>query len=148
MRKALVYLGLAAAMALVSLAHAATPPVSNKYQHIYYTWVAPNSTFPDCSATVTSSCLSNYTLSQTPPSGVAAVTLTIANGSVAAGGTVSYVYGPGGFLYCGTWNVSVVANYLDEAGATVPSAAFPATVAVPCPLAASPVTGLLGTPAP
>jgi hypothetical protein len=146
MKKALPLLILLA-MA-IGVAHAATPTLSNKYQHISYTWNAPNSTYPNCSATVTSSCLNNYTLSQIMPSG-AAVLLTIPNGGVVAGGIVAYLYGTtGAYLQCGTWNANVVANYLDDTGATISSSPNATTLAVACPLVASPATGLVGNPTP
>jgi hypothetical protein len=145
MKKALPLLILCLVAAFAS---AATPVASNQYQHINYTWLAPNSTYPACSTTVTSSCLNNYTLTQAAPGGTSNIILTVANGGVAAGGSVAYSYGPGGYLYCGTWGANVVANYLDSSGATVSSNAVATTVAVPCPLVASPATSLAGTPAP
>ena len=134
---------------LVSLSAYGATPVSTQYQHIQNTWNAPNSTYPDCSATVTTSCLSSYTYTATPPAGTGGPAITtVPNGGIASGAQVSYLWGPGGFLFCGTWNLSVVANYVDSSGASVSSSAVTATTAVSCPLAPSPVTGLNSTPAP
>lgn len=130
-------------------AFAATPVASNKYQHISNTWNAPNSTYPDCTSIGSVACLDTYTFMAAPPAGTGGATsiITVPNGGIAAGGVVSYLYGPGGYLYCGTWTVSVVANYRDDAGASVQSSADSATVVVPCPLTASPATNLVSTPA-
>lgn len=130
---------------LASLGTAQT--LSNQYQHINNTWNAPNSTYPDCSTTVLKSCLNTYTYTAVPPSG-STVIATVPNGSILAGAQVSYQWGPGSFLVCGTWNLSVVANYIDSTGAVVSSSADTAQTVVPCPLAASPATGLASTPAP
>lgn len=128
-------------------AHAATTaPVSTQYQHIANTWNAPNSTYPDCSATVTTLCLSSYTYTATPPANTGGPSVaTVPNGGIGAGAQVSYTWGPGGFLYCGAWTLSVVANYVDSTGASVSSSADTANVTVQCPLAPSPATGLSGT---
>jgi hypothetical protein len=124
----------------------AATPVSNQYTKIVSAWNAPASTYPDCSATVTTYCLSTYTFTATSPTGSNAI-LTVANGGIPAGGAVSYTYAPGGYLYCGTWGISVTANFIDGSGAGVSSSPVAITLAVPCPLTPSPVTGLSATPA-
>jgi hypothetical protein len=124
-----------------------TKPVSNQYQHINNTWNVPNSTYPDCTATVTLNCLSTYTYTATDPYGAASIN-TVPNGLLLAGATFAYNWTPGSFLYCGTWTASVVANYIDGSGAGVSSTADTVTVAVSCPLVASPVTNLKVTLAP
>lgn len=147
MRKALLLFGLVAAIALAPfVAHAATP-ASTQYQHINATWNAPNSTYPDCSSTVTLNCLNTYTYTLTDPNGSPSI-ITVPNGGIAAGGLVAYNWTPGGYLYCGTWTLSVVANFVDGSSQTVASSADTVNVAVSCPLVASPVTNLKGTPAP
>lgn len=129
-----------------AVAGATTPPLSNQYQHIKNVWNAPNSTYPDCSATVTLGCLDTYTFTAVGPAGGNNI-ITVANGAIPAGGLVTYIYGPGSFLYCGTWSTSVTANYRDDSGASVQSTPATATVNVPCPLVASPATNLISTPA-
>ncbi len=134
-------------IALALPAIAATAPASNQYQHIKNTWNVPGSAYPDCSTTVTTSCLSSYAFTAVDPTGASNVA-TVPNGGIAAGGVVSYTWGPGGYLYCGTWSTSVVAVYLDSSGASVSSSPVTSTAAVPCPLVASPAADLVSTPAP
>jgi hypothetical protein len=126
--------------------HAATPPGSTQYQHINSTWSAPNTTYPVCSATVKTYCLSSYTLNNIDPYGNPSI-ITVPNGGIPAGGAVSYSWTPGGYLYCGAWTVSVTANYLDGTGSGVTSSTVSTTVQVSCPLTPSPVTGLSAAPA-
>lgn len=145
MRRIFAVIGLIGALALPAIA--ATPVASTQYQHIKNTWNVPNSTYPDCSTTVTTSCLNTYTFTATDPNGGANI-VTVPNGGIAAGGAFTYSWGPGSYLYCGTWTTSVVANYLDSGGVAVSSSAISTTAAVPCPLVASPATGLVSTPAP
>lgn len=146
MRSRFWILGVAFAMLAASL-FSQTKPVSNQYQHINSTWNAPNSTYPDCSTTVTKDCLSSYTFSATDPFG-ASTLVTVPNGGIAAGGLVAYNWTPGSFLYCGGWTVSVVTNYIDDVGAGASSSAATVPATVSCPLVASPATNLKVTVAP
>lgn len=135
MKKLFLFLALAS----VSLS---AQTLSNKYQHIGNTWNAPNSTYPACSATVTSSCLRDYTFTAKDPTGkVNSVTVGLTN----TNGVVSYSWGPGGYLYVGSWQTSVVANYLDDTGAVVSTAPLASGVTVPAPFVASPPSGFTST---
>lgn len=108
---------------------------------------------------VTTACIQGYTLTLTPPAGVGAAVVipTCAAGTTATyppcippttGNTISYVWSPGGNLYCGTWGVSVAANWLDSSGNAISSAPLEVAVVEPCPFVASPATGLSATPTP
>jgi hypothetical protein len=135
-------------LALVALAaavcappvHAQTTPAESIYHTINESWTAPvswNGTGPSvpCSATVTTYCVSGYTETLTPPVGVTGT-------NVLAVTTTSYSWSPGGALYCGTWTVSVVANWLDGNGVAAVSAPLTGITVVSCPFTASPATGL------
>jgi hypothetical protein len=141
-----IFFALVASCVLAMAAHAATP-MSTQYQHIKNTWVVPNSTYPNCSATVAVACLNSYTYTAVDPNGSPNI-VTLPNGGIASGASFGYTWGPGGFLYCGTWSTSVVVNYIDSTGASVSSTAISTTAAVACPLVPSPATGLGSTPAP
>jgi hypothetical protein len=75
---------------------------SNQYQHIAWKWIAPATSLPTCSAAVTQACVKDYVLTLTDPSSVAQTPITVAWPNTA------YTYGPGGFLFCGTWKASMV----------------------------------------
>lgn len=137
MKKLFLLLAIAS---LAICAHAQT--ASNQYQHILSTWNVPNTTLPNCSASVTTNCLSSYTYTATDPYGHPNI---VTVGLASTNGVVSYNFGPGGYLWSGTWNLSVVANYLDSTGATATSSATPAQVVVPAPFVPSPPSGLKGT---
>jgi hypothetical protein len=125
---------------------------STQYQHIKSTWTQPNSTYPSCSATVTSSCLTGYSLILTPPTGTGTAnaippcTPTVASNCI--GNVLTYTWGPGGYLYAGTWNVSLAAVYLDPTGTLVSSSAVTTTTVVPSPFVPSPAGGVSATPVP
>jgi len=131
MKKALPLLLLALACVLGS-----AQTTSTQYQHIGYSWTP--GTLAVCSTTLTKSCVKDYVLNVTDPTGAAQPTITVAYS------LSSYTYGPGGFLYCGTWNASLAIEYLDETGAAKIS--LPATVAtvVSCPFVVSPPSGFIG----
>lgn len=125
--------------ALAIAAHAQTPAAS-AFHTITTSWTAPvgwtgSGASAPCSSTVTNFCVSGYTETITPPAGVtgtAIVTMT----------ATSYAWSPGGALYCGTYNVSIVANWLNGSGVAVASAPVTASAVVSCPFTASPATGL------
>lgn len=130
-----------AILALAGGCYAQTTPPASTYHTIAESWTAPvswngtGSSVP-CSATVTTYCVSGYTETITPPPGVTGTTVVNAT-------TTSYSWAPGGPLYCGTWNISVVANWLDGSGAPAVSAPLTGTTVVSCPFIASPATGPL-----
>lgn len=119
----------------------AVPPASSLHT-ISSTWVAPASwngsgASVPCSTTVTTFCVVDYSVTITPPSGAPGGSVV-----VSASGT-SNVWTPGGFLYCGTWNVAVAANWKDGSGTLAVSAPLNGTAVVSCPFTASPATGLV-----
>jgi hypothetical protein len=133
-------LTLFAILALVAGCYAQSTPPASTYHTITESWTAPvswngtGSSVP-CSATVTTYCVASYTETITPPPGVTGTTVLTAT-------TTSYAWAPGGLLYCGTWNISVVANWLDGNGNAAVSAPLTGTTIVSCPFTASPATGL------
>jgi hypothetical protein len=136
------------ALAVVA-AHGQT--ASDKYQHIKSTWTAPNSTYPNCTSTVASSCLTGYALTFIAPAGVnptTAIPPCVPGVTTNCVGPVStYTWGPGGYLYAGTWNVSLTAVFLDSTGAQVQASPVVTTVVVPLPFVASPASSLVSAPA-
>lgn len=127
-----------------ALAQTTTPPAS-QYHTITEGWGQPlnwnaaGNAVP-CSATLSTYCLSSFTETLTPPPGVSGTVIL----SVAAGaGPYSNAWTPGGALYCGTWNVSVVANWMDGNGQPAASAPLTGTAVVSCPFTASPAAGPL-----
>jgi hypothetical protein len=127
--------------AIAPLMHAQTPPLST-YHTITEQWGAPASwngtgTSVPCSSTITSFCVSGYTETLTPPPGspIGPILLT------PSGVVYSWSPSAGGALYCGTWNVSIVANWLDGSGQPVSSSAITGSTIVPCPFTPSPATG-------
>lgn len=132
------------ALAAIVLPAQSLPPASI-YHTITETWAAPanwNGTGPSipCSGTVTTLyCVSSYTETLTPPPGVAgSIILTV------PGSSVSNPWAPGGALYCGTWSISVVANWIDGTGTPVASAPLTGTTNVACPFTANPATAIKG----
>lgn len=122
------------------IAQAATP-LPSAYKNLRGDWFAPNTTYPLCSASVTTYCLNSYTFTATDPNGGNTI-LSVPTGGILPGGAMFYVYTPGGFLYCGPWAVAVTANYLDGTGAGVSATPVSTTATAPCPLTASPATSL------
>lgn len=116
---------------------------SNQYQHIAWKWTAPSTALPTCSATVTQACVKDYVLTLTDPSAAAPTSITVAWPNTA------YTFGPGGFLFCGTWKASLALEYIDDTSTLKSTAPATGTAVVPCPFVApgSPNT-LGGTPAP
>lgn len=108
-------------------------------------WTAPldsvTNTQPPtlCSGTVTKSCLNNYTATFTSPvTGAGAIAITVASNAV------TYTYRPGGKLFCGTWNFTLTANWVDNNGGAEASATVPGTINEPCAVTtkANPPTGV------
>ena len=95
-----------------------------------------------CTTTLLTSCLKGYTATITPP--VAGSTPIV----VPIGLVSTYTWRPGGDLYCGTWSISLVANWLNASGVATPSTAVTGTAVEPCPFVASPVTGVSVKPVP
>ncbi len=124
---------LALAMVAAGSVPAQTLPPASTFHTITYSWGAPAASV-NCSATVTTSCVSGYTLTVTPPAGVT-------GNNVFNTTALTQDFTPGGFLYCGTWNGSVIANWKSDTGASVPSAAISTTTQVACPFKANPATG-------
>lgn len=104
------------------------------------TWNSPSIY---CTTTTTSACIKDYTETITPPTGVTSgvIPLTVTSSSDVSG-VVTSSWKPGGTLFCGTWTVSVVANYLNFGGVAATSNPVSTTVLEPCPFVANPVTGL------
>ena len=132
-----------AALALAFFAascFAQTAPPASIYHTMTESWTAPlswsgtGSSVP-CSTTLQTYCVSSYTETLTPPQGVTGTIVLTAP-------TTSYAWAPGGFLYCGEWTVSVVANWRDGNGAAAVSLPLVGTEVVPCPFTASPATAL------
>jgi len=127
------------ALFALALSASAQTPALSQYHTITEQWGAPlswngsGSSVP-CSANVTSFCVHDYTETLTPPTG-SVVLLT------ASGTTYSWSPTSGGALYCGTWTVSIVANWLDGSGNPVSSAPLVGSTVVPCPFVASPAVG-------
>lgn len=131
MIKKLLILVLVFGLALTG--HAQTPALGT-HTGILASWTAPVGVA--CSSSVTTACVKGYTETVTPPAGVPGVNI------VSVGLVSSYTWKPGGNLYCGTWMVSLVANWLDGSGNAVASAPVTATAVEPCPFVPSPVMGL------
>lgn len=106
-----------------------------------------------CSTSVINSCLQGVTVTYTEPTGKI-YTLPTCSSTVTANcmnvviGVNTYTFRPGGNLVCGTWNLSAVATWLNNATppAPVTSTAVPATTVEPCPFVPSPVTNLSAKP--
>lgn len=138
MKKLLLFL---ASFLFLPAVFAQSVPPASQFHTITESWTAPvswngtGSSVP-CSATITTYCVSSYTETLTPPPGVpgGSVILSVSG--------VSNAWAPGGALYCGTWGVSVVANWMDGNGSPASSLPLTGTVAVTCPFTASPATGL------
>ena len=115
------------------------------YTGINWAWsYTPTPGIPNCSTTITTNCFSGFKLTITPPSGsggsvtISPITLTQ--------GLTSYLWSPGGNLYVGTWNASLVANGVGATTTTpLVSSATTTTVVVPLNTLNGP-TGLSGTP--
>jgi hypothetical protein len=142
---------------LVGMSSASAQAVSDQYKHIKTIWTPP--AYPACNFTATTpvnaSCINGYQEVLTPPSPLTGtVTVPPCTATQTAGciGPVStYQWGPtgGGFLYSGTWNVSLYVAYLDANGAQQFTAPVSTTVVVPNPFTPpSPATGLGASPAP
>lgn len=137
-------IGISIGLILALSVYAQTNPPLSQYHTITESWAAPvgwngaGSSTP-CSSTVTTYCVNGYTETLTPPNGGGSNAIL----SVPAT-SVTEPYAPGGALYCGTWNVSVVANWLDGNGAAVASAPLTGTTVVTCPFTAAPATSLTG----
>lgn len=150
-KRALLFAALSLCGVLASRAQAA-PPLGTDHS-IVANWTAPANQTP-CSSSITKSCLLGYTETITPPVGVSgnnvipncsASVTTSCIGAAATSYTWTPVPGP---LYSGTWNVSLVANYLDASGNPVASTAISTTVIEPVPFVAGPAIGLNVSTAP
>lgn len=119
---------------LAGAVHAQAVPAASIYKTLTATWSAPISSVP-CSATVTTNCVSGYTETITPPAGVTGTTAVTST-------TTSYAWSPGGLLYCGTWGISLVANWLDGSGAAATSAPITASAVAACPFIPNPATAV------
>ena len=119
--------------------HAQT--ASTQYQHIKTAWTAPTGTFQTCSTTVTTGCIKSYVETLTDPTGKATQVQI-------PWGQTSYSWTPGGFLLCGTWNLSLLIDYLDGNGVDTTTAAVSAQVTVSCPFVVSPPSGFSGSAQP
>jgi hypothetical protein len=124
---------------------AQAPPVSTSHT-ITESWTIPISWSGSglsvgCSVNINTYCVQSYTETITPPTGGGAATVLPVG--VGTGNTITNAWTPGGALYCGTWNVSVVANWLDGSGLPSVSAPLVGTVSVTCPFTPSPATGPL-----
>lgn len=117
--------------------------LSTQYKHINSSWNKPNTTLPDCGS-ATQTCLRDYTLTIKDPTGKS----TDVQVALASGTTVSNSWTPGAFLNCGTYSVSVVANYYDTPNSVVTSSPVSTTTSVSCPITANPPSGLTASPAP
>lgn len=136
---------LVVALLLALSAHAQTPGAGTDHG-ISGSWSAPTG----YSSTLT---LNGYTATITPPPGV---TSSVTVGQCAAGattnciasGATTFTWKPGGVIYCGTWTISVVANYTDSVQGPEVSVPLTTTMTEACPLVLSPVTGLSATAIP
>jgi hypothetical protein len=143
---------LAALCLCASAAHAQTVGVNHAIQAA---WIPPSGAV-QCSSTVTTSCLEGYTENLVPPAGQTvsvyvnlqttpecdpSASPAVTQNCMASGGT-GYTWAPGGALFCGSWTVSLVANYLDAGGNAATSAAIQASVTEPCPFAPVSPSGL------
>jgi hypothetical protein len=129
---------------------------SDQYKNIKLAWTPP--TYATCNFTATppvnTACVNGYQAKFTPPSGtggtlatVQPCTATVTTNCIGPGS--SYQWSPGGFLFSGTWGISLAAAYLDANGAQQFTAAVTTTVNVPLPFVPpGPVTGLGASPAP
>ena len=154
------FLRIALVLMLAPLAFAQT--ASNQYKHINTAWTPPvigGNVYPACNFTanppVNTACVNGYEEILIPPTGTNGNTNTIPPCSATQTtlcmpwGISSYSWSPGGYLYVGTWNVSVSTAYLDSNGAQQFSAPLTGTVVVPNPTnPPNPVTGLNVTLAP
>lgn len=135
------FLGVAL-LALAALATAGAQTLSSTNHTITWSWLQAGGGAPTCSITVTDSCGISYQLTWTDPTG------KVGAPAVIAWPALSYVYGPGGFLYCGTWQGSLTLTYKDDTGTVKTTAPTTGTAAVACPFVLSPPSGLKGNPAP
>lgn len=104
-----------------------------------------------CAASVADTCVNSYTETLVDPTGKS-TTIVIPYSSTDISGTaIAHAYTPAGNLYCGTWGVSVVANWLDPSGKPVDSTALTGSVVAmasggtstnPCPFTGNPATSL------
>jgi hypothetical protein len=142
-------------LALLVSSAASAQTVSDQYKHLKANWTPP--VYQVCNFTATTpvntSCINGYQEVLTPPSpatGTVTVppcTATLASACI--GPVATYTWGPGNFLYSGTWGISLYAAYLDANGAQQFTAPISTTVVVPNPFTPpSPATGLGVTPAP
>lgn len=155
MKKALPLLLILLAM-LVGLPAASAQTVSDQYKHIKTIWTPP--VYQVCNFTATTpvntSCIDGYQEVLTPPSSVTSGTVTVPACTAALttgciGPVSTYQWGPSGFLYSGTWSVSLYVAYLDANGVQQYTTPVSTTVVVPNPFTPpSPATGLSANPAP
>jgi hypothetical protein len=133
-------LGMAVLLAAVVTAHGQT--LSTQYQHIANTW---NATAPltvcTAGATAPTSCVKDYIITFTDPTGKSNPAVPFAYPAT------SYTWGPGGFLYCGSWQVNLVIEYYDDQGVAKTTAGNTSTAPVACPFTVSPPSGLKSVPA-
>lgn len=128
-------------LAFAVAGEAQTTPPASTFHTITTSWNVPASwtgiglSVPCNLPTVATFCVTGYTQTITSPPGVAstAIVTTTATG---------YTWTPGGALYCGTYGLSVVADWLNGSGVAVASAPLAGTVTVSCPFTAAPPTGL------
>ena len=121
--------------------HLKAQTASTQYQHIAYSWIQ-GPTLNVCTTGTTSptSCVKDYALTLTDPSGKASSTIKFAYPAT------SYLYGPGGFLYCGTWQASLVIEYFDDKGVAQTTTPAINSTQVGCPFVVSPPSGFSGSP--
>lgn len=97
-----------------------------------------------CSPTLKAACVESYTETLSVPGTTQTVTQAIPAGSTdITGAFISHTWAPGGTLVCGTWNVSIVANWLDPKGVAIDSAALTGSVTEAVPFVAGPPAGVL-----
>lgn len=158
MKRLLIFLaGLLITSSAIAQGTLPVPPASQNHT-VGGHWTAPENDAGtglavNCTSyggTATSNCVNGYTVTIIPPAGVpgaAPIVTNCANGATTnclKPGDTGFSWAPGGALYCGNWNYSVVANWLDETGTAVSSLSVtaPAPGVAPCPFVASPVTAV------
>jgi hypothetical protein len=113
---------------------------STQYKHIANTWDAATPlTVCATGATAPISCVKDYIFTLTDPT-AKSNTVTFAYPAT------SYTWGPGGFLYCGTWQANLAIEYFDDQGTAKTTTGNGTTATVACPFTVSPPSGLKAVP--